>query len=255
MSDNLNTDGIRGKLNAHRSRWAMVGVNAGVADESAQPDPSPSRVATPLHVRRPVPADRTATERRSLTVIAVIGGASHPSIGHDVGRRGPSPREETRGDPMSAPASERTDQKTTKPGAVQAREGGELVGDRGRTAIADTVVAKIAGMAAAEVQGVYAMGAGMARAFGAVRERIGVGGPNVAQGVAVEVGERQAAVDLDVIVEYGVSIPDLSDGIRRNVIGAVEKMCGLEVTEVNINVGDIHLPGEEAGEPAERRVK
>ena len=98
------------------------------------------------------------------------------------------------------------------------------------------------------------MGAGVARAFGAVRER--VGRPNVAQGVAVEVGEREAAVDVDVIVEYGVSIPDLGDGIRRNVIGAVEKMCGLDVTEVNINVGDVHLPDEESSEePAEPRVR
>lgn len=160
---------------------------------------------------------------------------------------------------MSAPTSERTDQKTTTPGAVKARQGGELVGEHGRTAIADTVVAKIAGMAAAEVQGVYAMGGGMARAFGAVRERIGGGGPNVAQGVAVEVGERQAAIDMDVIVEYGVSIPDLGNGIRRNVIDALEKMCGLDVTEVNVNVGDIHLPGEESRqsseEPAEPRVR
>lgn len=152
--------------------------------------------------------------------------------------------------------SERRAQKTTTPDSVNVRTGGELVGEHGRTAIADTVVAKIAGMAVGEMPGVYALGAGMARAFGAVRERIpGAGGPNVAQGVVVEVGERQAAVDLDVIVEYGVSIPDLGDGIRRNVIGAVEKMCGLEVTEVNISVGDIHLPGEEAREPAEPRVR
>jgi uncharacterized alkaline shock family protein YloU len=157
---------------------------------------------------------------------------------------------------MSGPASERTDQKTTTPGAVKARKGGELVGEHGRTAIADTVVAKIAGMAASEVQGVYAMGGSMARAFGAMRERIGAGGPNIARGVAVEVGERQAAVDLDVIADYGVSIPDLGDGIRRNVIGAVEKMCGLDVTEVNINVGDIHLPGEERSEePTAPRVR
>lgn len=156
---------------------------------------------------------------------------------------------------MSAPASERADQKTTTPGAVKARKGGELVGEHGRTAIADTVVAKIAGMAASEVQGVYALGGSMARAFGAMRERIGAGGPSIARGVTVEVGERQAAVDLDLIAEYGVSIPDLGDGIRRNVIVAVETMCGLDVTEVNINVGDIHLPGEEAHEPAEPRVR
>jgi uncharacterized alkaline shock family protein YloU len=63
--------------------------------------------------------------------------------------------------------------------------------------------------------------------------------------VSVEVGERQAAVDLDVIVEFGVSIADLAQSIRRNVISAVEGMTGLEVTEVNVNVNDIHLPDDD----------
>nr|WP_239137013.1 Asp23/Gls24 family envelope stress response protein [Sphaerisporangium rufum] len=130
-------------------------------------------------------------------------------------------------------------------------------GQRGRTTIADTVVAKIAAMATREVTGVYALGAGMSRALGAVRERLtGGGGAGSTQGVAVEVGERQAAVDLNVITEYGVSIPDLAAGIRRNVIDAVENMCGLEVTEVNISVDDLHLPGEEPEEPQqEARVR
>ena len=132
----------------------------------------------------------------------------------------------------------------------------ELASKQGKTAIADTVVAKIVGMAARDVPGVYAMGAGMARAFGLMRDHLpGAGGAGITQGVAVEVGERQAAVDLDVIVEYGVSIPDLAAGVRRNVITSVEKMCGLEIAEVNITVGDIHLPGEETTEPAEPRVQ
>lgn len=132
----------------------------------------------------------------------------------------------------------------------------ELASEQGKTSIADIVVAKIVGMATRDVAGVYAMGAGMSRAFGVMREHLpGVSGPSITQGVAVEVGERQAAVDLDVIVEYGVSIPDLAAGVRRNVIGAVEKMCGLEITEVNITVGDIHLPGEEAAGTAEPRVQ
>ncbi len=136
-------------------------------------------------------------------------------------------------------------------GAVAARTGGaDLASSGGRTVIADAVVAKIVGMAAREVRGVHAMGAGMSRAFGAVRERIGGSTSTVSQGVAVEVGERQAAIDLDVVVEYGVSIPDLAAGIRRNVVGAVEKLCGLEVTEVNITVGDIHLPGEQESNEA-----
>ncbi|MFD2077964.1 Uncharacterized conserved protein YloU, alkaline shock protein (Asp23) family [Actinopolymorpha cephalotaxi] len=135
-------------------------------------------------------------------------------------------------------------------GAVATRSGTDLAGSGGRTVIADAVVAKIVGMATREVRGVYAMGAGISRAFGAVRERIGGSTSTVTQGVAVEVGERQAAIDLDVVVEYGVSIPDLAAGIRRNVVGAVEKLCGLEVTEVNITVGDIHLPGEQESNDA-----
>ncbi|MER6901191.1 Asp23/Gls24 family envelope stress response protein, partial [Amycolatopsis sp. NPDC000740] len=65
------------------------------------------------------------------------------------------------------------------------------------------------------------------------------------QGVSVEVGEKQAAVDLQIVVEYGVSIADVARSIRRNVISAVEGMTGLEVVEVNINVGDLHLPSDD----------
>ncbi|GGT89688.1 Asp23/Gls24 family envelope stress response protein [Streptomyces coeruleorubidus] len=116
---------------------------------------------------------------------------------------------------------------------------------RGSTAIADTVVAKIAGMAAREIPEVHNLGGGMTRAFGAVRQRVPGGGTGVTQGVKVEVGERQAAVDLDVVVEYGAAIADTAGDIRTNVINAVERMTGLEVVEVNIAVDDVHLPDEE----------
>ena len=119
---------------------------------------------------------------------------------------------------------------------------------QGKTTIAASVVQKIAGIAAREISGVYAMGGGgMSRAFGAIRERIpggGTGAANIA-GVQVEVGEKQAAVDLDLIVEYGASIVDLARAVRRNVITAVERMTGLEVIEVNIAVSDIQIPGAE----------
>ncbi len=159
---------------------------------------------------------------------------------------------------MSTQANEKTTRVAgaRTAGTVTGHAGAELVGELGKTTIADTVVSKVVGMATREVPGVYAMGAGMSRAFGAVRERIpGVAAPGITQGVTVEVGERQAAVDLDLIVEYGVSIPDLAAGVRRNVITAVEKICGLEITEVNITVGDVHMAGEEAEEPAEPRVQ
>jgi uncharacterized alkaline shock family protein YloU len=142
--------------------------------------------------------------------------------------------------------------------AAQARKGAELANDHavatpegaavqareGRTTISDAVVQKIAGIAAREVNGVHNLGTGTARMFGAIRERVpGSTGPVVTQGVAVEVGTRQAAIDLDIVVEYGVSIPDLARAVRRNVIAAIERMTGLEVVEVNIVVDDIHLIG------------
>ncbi|MEU6084351.1 Asp23/Gls24 family envelope stress response protein [Streptomyces sp. NPDC047108] len=128
--------------------------------------------------------------------------------------------------------------------------------DRGRTTISDSVVEKISAMATREVPGIHSLGAGMARRIGAVRDRVPAGKPGLTRGVSVEVGERQAAVDLDVVVEYGVSISDVAGEVRANVIAAVERMTGLEVVEVNIAVDDVHLPDEEdeTSEESEGRV-
>jgi uncharacterized alkaline shock family protein YloU len=158
---------------------------------------------------------------------------------------------------VSTPTTENI---TARPRTTAVRGGepgksAELVSEHGKTTIADSVVAKIVAMATREVGGVYAMGAGASRLFGSVRERVPGVQASVTQGVAVEVGERQAAVDLDLVIEYGVAIPDLAAAVRRNVITAVEKLCGLEVAEVNISIDDIHLPGDEEPEPAESRVQ
>ncbi|WP_299037830.1 Asp23/Gls24 family envelope stress response protein [uncultured Pseudokineococcus sp.] len=143
--------------------------------------------------------------------------------------------------------------------AARAATPSVLVTDEGRTSIADGVVAKIAGLAAREVNGVHALGGGAARAIGTLRERIPGGRTNHSQGIAVEVGEREAAVDIALIAEYGVSIADLASGVRRNVITSVERMTGLSVTEVNIDVNDVHLPEDdepdESAEPLPARVQ
>lgn len=125
---------------------------------------------------------------------------------------------------------------------------GGLVTEHGRTTVSDLVVQKIAGLAAREVSGVHDLGGGMTRAFGALRERIPGASASSGQGVTVEVGEKQAAADLEMVVEYGAAIPDLSRAVRRNVITAIERMTGLEVVEVNISVNDVYLPGDEDGE-------
>ncbi|QBJ95627.1 Asp23/Gls24 family envelope stress response protein [Rhodococcus sp. ABRD24] len=120
----------------------------------------------------------------------------------------------------------------------------ELVSSQGRTIIADAVVAKIAGIATREIDGVYDVGGGTARVVGALRDRIPGARINHGQGVAVEVGEKQAAIDIGIVAEYGVALHELAVGIRRNVIAAVERMTGLEVTEVDITVFDVMLFGE-----------
>lgn len=145
-------------------------------------------------------------------------------------------------------------------GQAQRRSGGNSENlpqpaDRGRTTIADGVVEKIAGMAAREVDGIHAMGGGVSRTFGAVRDRVPGGGKSVTRGVKAEVGEVQSAVDLEVVVEYGVNIKNVCRNVRVSVVDAVEQMAGLEVVEVNIAVSDVKLPDEEDEEETEDSEK
>lgn len=116
---------------------------------------------------------------------------------------------------------------------------------QGKTTIADSVVQKIAGLAAREVSGVHDLGGGAARTIGALRDRIPGSSQATGQGVSVEVGEAEAAIDLDLVAEYGVAIADLARSVRRNVITSVEGMTGLQVTEVNVSVNDVYLPGDD----------
>lgn len=141
--------------------------------------------------------------------------------------------------PTSRPGS--SPEQLEPAGAVEAPEGG-------RTTIADAVVSTIAGIAVREVSGVHALGGGAARAVGALRDRLPGAGADRAMGIDVEVGETQAAVDVSLVAEYGVAIPDLAGAIRRNVVSSIERMTGLEVTEVNIDVTDVHLDEPDAGD-------
>lgn len=115
----------------------------------------------------------------------------------------------------------------------------------GDTSIANTVVEKIAGIAAREVSGVYAMGSAAGRAVSGLTRRISGAKESVSSGVSVETGERQAAIDVSIVVEYGVAIVEVADNIRESVISGVEYATGLEVVEVNVTVSDVHLPDED----------
>ncbi|MFE4591343.1 Asp23/Gls24 family envelope stress response protein [Streptomyces laurentii] len=148
-----------------------------------------------------------------------------------------------------------SDSTDSSPRTSVTKRGGGDPASRGRTTIADGVVEKIAGLAARDVVGVHAMGSGFSRTLGAVRDRVPGGGggkSGVTRGVKAEVGEVQTALDLEIVVDYGVSINEVAGSVRENVIAAVERMTGLEVVEVNIAVSDVKLPDEEDEEPEAR---
>lgn len=109
----------------------------------------------------------------------------------------------------------------------------------GNVRIADEVVAIIAGMAATEIAGVAGMSGGL---VGGIAEILGK--KNLAKGVKVEVGEREAAVDLYMIMEFGARIPDVALEVQENVKQAIESMTGLEVVEVNVHVQGVEFPKE-----------
>ena len=131
---------------------------------------------------------------------------------------------------------------------------GGLQTEKGATTIADTVVTKVASIATREINGVHELGGGTARAVGSVTQRVGIGSQH-GQGVSVEVGEKEAAVDLTIVVEYGESIPKLSQQIRENVTRRIEGITGLSVTEVNVTVNDLHFPGDDQSDDESSRVQ
>ena len=110
----------------------------------------------------------------------------------------------------------------------------------GSIRIADEVVSIIAGLSATEVDGIAGMSGGIA---GGIAEMLGR--RNFAKGVKVEVGEKEAAVDLYIIVKYGVRIPDVALAVQENVKQAIETMTGLSVVEVNVHVQGVGFPDEE----------
>ncbi|MGC4933015.1 Asp23/Gls24 family envelope stress response protein [Gordonia sp. DT30] len=124
-------------------------------------------------------------------------------------------------------------------------------GARGKTVIADAVVAKIAGIATREIDGVHDVGGAAERVVGRVREVIPGTSVSTTQGINVEVGEKQAAVDVSIVADFGVAIHQLAAAIRRNVINAIESMTGLEVTEVNVTVHDVSFGDDDDDEDSD----
>ncbi len=127
----------------------------------------------------------------------------------------------------------------------------ENITENGSIRIANEVVAVIAGLAATEVEGVAGMSGGV---VGGIAEMLGK--KNLAKGVKVEVGEKEAAVDLFIIVSYGIAIPEVAYEVQNNVKKAIHSMTGLDVIEVNVHIQGVQFPQEEKPEPElQPRVK
>lgn len=144
-----------------------------------------------------------------------------------------------------------TEQKTGNSGSKS-----PLQTERGNTTIQDTVVSKIAGIAAQEVEGIR-MGGGTSQAVSGLLGSItgGGGSGSQTQGVSVEVGQEEAAADLTLTAAYGKSIPQLAEAVRRNVVNRVESLVGLRVTEVNITVSNIFFPEQEAEQQRQKEIE
>jgi uncharacterized alkaline shock family protein YloU len=164
----------------------------------------------------------------------------------------PSPKSQTSASHVNTRNSVPTDTAAdTGQLASTASQAVQLDTGQGRTIIADGVVSKIAAMAAREIEGVHdlvAIGSPIAGFAGRLTR-----GDQRATGVNVEVGHREAAVDLNMTVDYGVSIPHLAAAVRQNIMDRVQSMTGLVVKEVNINAADLFFPGEDTS--AQSRVQ
>lgn len=119
----------------------------------------------------------------------------------------------------------------------------------GKVLFADDVVATIAGLAATDVKGVAAMSGGIADG---IAEKLGR--KSLAKGVKVQVGEKEVAVDLYIIVDYGVKVPEVAWNIQESVKKAVETMTGLTVIEVNIHVQGVSFE-KEIKEPEVNKIR
>lgn len=117
-----------------------------------------------------------------------------------------------------------------------------VVNEIGAIKITDEVVAIIAGIAAMEVPGVTGMSGGIA---GGIAEALGR--KNLSKGVKVEVGEKEAAIDLYIIVDYGYRIPDVAWSIQEKVKHAVEEMTKSIYSQQN-SEKDIHMPYHLSGQ-------
>ena len=130
-----------------------------------------------------------------------------------------------------------------------------VVPQLGKTTISDEVVTQLVEIAAKEVQGIHSIAKqGIGDQITGFTQRLS-GKSEAGQGITVEVGEREVAIDLRVIALYGVKVSDLAANLRRVIIDRIESLLGLVVKEVNIQISGLSFPTKNSTETASRRVE
>src|SRR5262245_12715832 len=115
---------------------------------------------------------------------------------------------------------------------------------KGRIKVADEVVEKVAALAALEIPGVADLGGDFERGFENIRDRIGLGSKRANQGVNAHIQDRQVAVDITIVIEYGHVVMEVANEVKTNVARSVSRRLGMRVVEVNVTVDDVRLPGD-----------
>ena len=119
-------------------------------------------------------------------------------------------------------------------------ENTSVINEIGDVKIASDVVNVIATIAATEVEGIAGMSGGIT---GEIAEKVGV--KSSGKGIKVQIGEEETVIDLYLIVNYGVRVPDVAWEVQQNVKKSVETMTGLKVGQVNIHIQGIHIVKEQ----------
>jgi uncharacterized alkaline shock family protein YloU len=183
-----------------------------------------------------------------------------PPVSAPAGQAQPGPpRRHSQADEPVAPPAGAPEADVNPPGPVRAEprspepptEPVPVV--KGRIKIEDEVVEKIAALATLEVHGVAALGGDVTRATESVRPRVGVGHQRGDQSVQVRVKDTEVSLDITIVVEYGSVVMEVAKVVKNNVARIVSVMLGMRVTEVNVTVDDVHMPGEAIGAPTEPR--
>jgi uncharacterized alkaline shock family protein YloU len=236
---------------------------------SALPPAAPPVLATPIGAAG-MPAAAPSVLPASVTAPAAAAQAGMGAVpqrppaevyrGARAGTGGPAaaygrPPADAYGQAAMAPAPDDEITVLTAPVSVAAQAAAQLTAAgappvavvKGRVQIEDEVVEKVAGLAAVEVAGVADLGGNVARALEAVRDHIGAGHRRGTQGVRARIEDRQVAIHVVIVIEYGAVVMEVARAVKANVARAVSHMLGLRVVEVNVTVDDVAMPRARTG--------